>query len=107
MLFGFQRLVQAFRITAAGHHSSGEFIDDDDLVTLHDVIAVTLKEFVSAKRLIDVMNDGNIFDVVERNTLEQVCRPQDLLHFFHTDFGQRNGALLLVDLGVGPSRVGA
>ena len=31
VLLGLERLVQAFRIAAAGHHAAGELVDDDDL----------------------------------------------------------------------------
>ena len=39
-IFGFERLVQAIGIAPAVHHAAGELVDDDNLVRLHDVVAV-------------------------------------------------------------------
>ena len=64
-LLGLKRLVQPFRIAPAGHHAAGELVDDDDLAVAHDVILVALEQLVGAQRLIDVMHDGDILDVVK------------------------------------------
>jgi hypothetical protein len=45
-LLGLERLVQAFRITAAGHHAAGELVDDHDLAVAHDVVLVALEQLV-------------------------------------------------------------
>ncbi len=66
MLLGLERLVQAFRIAASGHHASGEFVDDDDLAVAHDVILVALEQLVRAQRLVDVVDGGDIFHVIQR-----------------------------------------
>ena len=58
LLLGFQRLVQAVGIAAAFHHAAGEFVDDDDLVVLDDVILVALEQLVRLQRLVDVMQTG-------------------------------------------------
>ena len=101
VLLGFQRLMQPFRIAAARHHAAGEFVDDDDLAVAHDVVLVALEQLVRAQRLVDVMDDRDVLDVVERVALEQAGVAQPLLHLFHAGFGQRHRALLLVDLVVG------
>ena len=54
-----------------------------------------------AQRLIDVMDDGDVLDVVERLALQFAGIAQAALELFHARFGQRHGALLLVDLVVG------
>ena len=64
-LLGLERLVQPFRITAARHHAAGELVDDDDLAVADDVILVALEQLVGAQRLIDVVHDGDVLDVVE------------------------------------------
>ncbi len=101
MFLGLERLVQAFRIAAAGHHAAGEFVDDDDLAVAHDVVLVALEQLVRAQRLIDVVDDGDVFHVIERVGLELAGVAQRPLHLFHAGFGERDGALLLVDLVVG------
>ena len=57
MFLGFQRLMQTFGIAPAFHHAAGEFVDDDDLVVLDDIIDVAGEKLVRAQRLIDVMHE--------------------------------------------------
>jgi hypothetical protein len=71
VFLGFERLVQAFRIAAAGHHAAGELVDDDDLAVLDDVVLVALEQAMRLQRIVDVMDHGDVFDVVERLALEQ------------------------------------
>ena len=70
MLLGLERLMQAFRIAPARHHAAGELVDDDDLAVAHDVVLVALEQLVRAQRLIDVVHDRDVLDVVERIRLE-------------------------------------
>ena len=101
VLFGFQRLMQPFRIAAARHHAAGELVDDDDLAVAHDVVLVALEQLVGAQRLVDVMDGRDVLDVVEQLALEQVRLGQKPLELLHAGFGQRHRALLLVDVVVG------
>ena len=71
VLLGLQRLMQAFRITPARHHAAGELVDDDDLVVLHDVVAVAQEQLVRAQGLLDVMHDADVLDVVKGVALQQ------------------------------------
>ena len=71
VLLGLERLVQAFRIAPPLHHAAGEFVDDDDLVALDDVVAITLEEFMRLQRLGGVVHDSYVLDVVEPRALEQ------------------------------------
>ena len=48
VLFGFERLMQAFGIAAARHHAAGKFVDDDDFAVAHDVVFVALEQLVGA-----------------------------------------------------------
>ena len=101
VLLGFERLVQAFRVAPARHHAAGELVDDDDLAVAHDVVLVALEQLVGAQRLVDVVHDGDVLDVVERVALEQAGRFQAPFELLHAGFGQRHRALLLVDFVVG------
>ena len=98
MLFGLQRLMQAFGIAPARHHAAGELVDDDDLAVAHDVVLVALEQLVRAQRLVDVMHGRDVLDVVEMIALEQAGVAQHPLHLLHAGFGQVGGALLLVEL---------
>ncbi len=62
-----ERLVQAFGIAAAGHHAAGELVDDDDLAVADDVVLVLLEQAVRLQRVVDVVHDGDVLDVVERS----------------------------------------
>ena len=101
MLLGFQRLVKAFRIAAARHHAAGELVDDDDLVVADDVVLVLLEQAVRLQRVVDVVDHGDVFDVVERLALQMACHPQQVLQLFGAVLGKGRGALLFVDLVVG------
>jgi hypothetical protein len=56
--------VQAFRVAPALHHAASELVDDDDLIAFDDVVAVTLEQLVRLERLVDVMNDGDVLDIL-------------------------------------------
>ena len=101
MLLGFQRLVQAFRIAAARHHAAGELVDDDDLAVADDVVLVLLEQPVRLQRVVDVVDDGDVLDVVERLALQVAGRAQQVLQLLGALLGEDRGALLLVDLVVG------
>ena len=100
MLLGLERLVQTFRITAARHHTAGELVDDDHLAVAHDVVLVALEQLVRTQRLIHVVHDRNVLDVVERIRLELAGVAQPGLHLLHAGFGEIDGALLFVELVV-------
>ena len=106
MLLGFQRLVQALGIAPARHHAAGEFVDDDDLVVADDVVLVAREQRMGTQRLVDVMNDGDVLDVVERFALELAGVAQQRFDLLHAGFGQRHRALLLVDLVIGLVELG-
>ena len=101
MLLGLERLVQAFGIAAAGHHAAGELVDDDDLVVADDVVLVLLEQPVRLQRVVDVVDDGDVLDVVERLALEVAGLAQQVLELLGAFLGEDRGALLLVDLVVG------
>ena len=98
MLLGLERLMQAFGIAPAGHHAAGELIDNDDLIILHDVIAVALEERVRTQRLLHMVHDGHVLDVVEGLALEQAGLAQKLLDMLVAGLGEGDDAGLLVDL---------
>ncbi len=79
---------------------AGELVDDDDLAVAHDVVLVALEQLMRAQRLVDVVHDGDVLDVVEQLGLEQPGVAQPLLQLLHAELGERDRALLLVDLVV-------
>ena len=69
---GLERLVQPFRIAPARHHAAGELVDDDDLAVLHDVVGIAAEQLVGAQRLVDVVDQRDVVEVVEMLALHQV-----------------------------------
>src|SRR5437773_2390695 len=74
---GLHRLVQAVRPAAAGHHTPGELVDDDDLAVLDHVIDVALVERVRAQPLLHVVQDRDVLRVVE--VVDVSSRSQDAI----------------------------
>jgi hypothetical protein len=64
-LLGLDRLVQAVGPAPARHLAAGELVDDDDLAVLDDVVDVALEQRVGLERLVDVVQDLDVLDVVE------------------------------------------
>ena len=106
MFLGFQRLMQAFRITAAGHHASREFVDDDEFAIADDIVLVLLEQRMGLQRLLHMMDDGDIGRVIERAFLEEARFRQQLLHVLVARFRQIGGALLLVHVVIRANQFG-
>ena len=95
-----QRLMQSLGVAPAGHHASGEFVDDDDLVVANDVILVAVEQLVRAQRLVDVVDQRRIARLVKRPLLHHARRPQQRLRMLVARLGEIDGALLLVEFEV-------
>ena len=95
-LLRLDRLVQALRPATPVHHAAGELVDDDDLAVLHDIVGVALEHHVRAQRLIQMVDDLGILEVVEVFTLEQPRRLQQALGALGAILSQDNRLLLLV-----------
>ena len=89
-LLGLDGLVQAVRIAASGHQTSGKFINDDDLVVLDHVIFVTRHQVMRLQRGIDVVQDLRVLGIA------QIVLLEILLGLAHAFGRQRTGLLLLV-----------
>ena len=87
-----------FRIAAARHHAAGEFVDDDDLVVADDIVLVLLEKLVRLQRIVDVMDDRDVFHVVERLALQKVCFAQKVFELFRAVFREVGRALFFIDL---------
>ena len=106
MLLGLQRLVQPFREAAPRHHAPGELVDDDDAPVLDDVVGIALEHLVGADRLVQVMDDRDVLDVVEVGALQQLVLGEQRLDALGALVGERRRAGLLVDLEVALFEVG-
>ena len=94
MLLGFNRLMQTLGVAAANHQAAREFVNDDDLIVLDDVVHVALHQEVGAQGAADVVVQLGIFRVVDVGDAE---RGFDALG---TLVGQADGLFLLFNLEV-------
>ena len=86
--------MQAVRPAAARHEASGEFVDDDDLAVLDDVLDVGAVQRMRAHCLRDGVQHVDIRRVVQLDAAEELLCVQDAI------LCHRCGVLLLVDLVV-------
>ena len=87
---GLQGLVQAVGVAPAGHEAAGEFVDDDDLAVLDDVVHVPLEEVVGLEGGLEVVQDLDVLGVVK------VFQAHQLFGLGHAVFGNQDGAGLFV-----------
>lgn len=71
MLLGFNRLMQTLGVAAANHQAAREFVNDDDLIVLDDVVHVALHQEVGAQGAADVVIQLGIFRVVDVGDAER------------------------------------
>ena len=53
------------------HHAAGELVDDDDLAVAHDIVGVAAEGDVRTQRLVDVLDDLRVLEIVEVLAFEQ------------------------------------
>ena len=83
--------MQALVIAAAVHEAAREFVDDDDLAVLDDVVNIALHEAPCLHGLIDVVRERGVFGV------GQIFHVEELLGLFNALLRERHGAVLFVD----------
>ena len=97
-LLGLDGLVQALRPAPAGHGAAREFVDDDHLVVLHDVVHVPLVQGMGAQGGDEVVHEGNVGGIVEALAfLEQPGLEQQLFYMLMPLLGEIDLLGLLVD----------
>ena len=91
-LLGFDGLVQAVAPVAARHQAAGEFIDDDHLLAVDDVVDVAFVEVMGLQGVVDQVGPLHVAGRVETLDARQLLgRPNALV-------GQVRRVFLLVDL---------
>ena len=89
---GLYGLVQALVVAAAVHQSSGEFVDDDDLPVLDDIVDIPLHDAAGLHCLIDVVRQRGVFHI------RQVFNAEVFLGLGDAGGGQGDGAGLFIDV---------
>ena len=98
---GLDGLVKAVGPAPPVHHPAGEFVDDDDLAVLDDIVDVLLEHDVGLERLVQVMDDLGVGDVVEVAALDQARFLEHPLGLLGAVLGEDDALLLLVLLVIG------
>ncbi len=90
----FNGLMEAVAPAAPRHQAAGELVDDHDFAVLHHVIDVVVEQRMRTKRLVDVMLQVRVLEVVQV-TAVQVTR-EHLLGLRHPALGEVHRLVLLV-----------
>ena len=85
MLFCFDCLMKAVRITTSRHDTSGKLIDNKDLVIFYYIVLILVHQVVCTKCKSDVVLDLQILNV------------EELLYFMNTLFGQVDDLIFLIN----------
>ena len=75
-------------IAPALHHAAGELVDDDDLAVLDDIVDVAAEHGVRLERLVEVVDNLRVGDVVEVLALDQAGFLEQPLGLFGAFLGQ-------------------
>ena len=78
MFLGFDRLMQTLVVTATEHNATGKLVNDQHLIVLDDVIDIAVHHAVRLDRLVDVVEQGDVFGI------HQVFHLKRLFRLFHT-----------------------
>ncbi len=95
-LLGLDGLVHALVVPAAGQDAPGVLVDDHDLAVQHDVVLVPLEELLRLDGVVEEPDERRVQRLVE------VVDAEVVLDLLDARLEHADGALLLVDLVVGP-----
>ncbi len=93
--FGLDGLVESLAVAATAHHSTGEFIDDDDFAVVDDVVLVAFVDRVGGQGLLEIVGEFCVAVVVDAFAFGNAGEPLDLVNAI---FSQRCGTMLGVHL---------
>ena len=93
-LFGLDGLVHALVVAAAGEHTAGVLVDDEDLAVHRDVVLVALEQLLGLERVVEVADERGVDRLVE------VLDAEEVLDLLDPGLEDADGPLLLVDLVV-------
>ena len=79
MLLRLNRLVQSVGIPPPRHHTSREFIDDENLIVLDDIIVIPVHQIVGTQRQNDTVLDLQILRIREVRKMEELLHLGDAL----------------------------
>src|SRR3546814_3894556 len=80
------------------HHAAGKLVDDDNLVFLDDIVGVALEDDIGLERLVEVLDDLRILEIVEIAADEDARILEHALDLLGAVLGEDDRLLLLVDL---------
>ncbi len=86
--FGFHRLVQTVRPTAAWHHAAIDLIDDGHFAIAHHVMLIAVVKIAGAQGSVQVVHQGDVGRFIEARSLRQ-----------HAGLGQQGFRVLMALFG--------
>ena len=92
--------MQPFGKAASFHGAASKFIDDHDLAVFHHVMRVALEQLVRPQSLVHMMQQPYIFDVIERAVSHHAFGAQQLLGMLDPSLGERHGAAFLIKVEI-------
>ena len=88
--------MQPIRKAAAFHGAASKFINDDNLANLQHIMRVTGKKPVRTKRLINVMQQPDIFNVIKRCIANRITLAKQGFGMLNANFTKRNTIALFI-----------
>ena len=92
--------MQPIRKAATFHGAASKFINDDNLASLQHIMRVTGKKPVRMKRLINVMQQPDIFSVIKRCTANGPTLTKQGFGMFNANFTKRNAIALFIKVKI-------
>lgn len=94
----FDSLMQTIGPAPARHGATSELVDDDDLAITHDVMVVATKQVVRAQRGVELLEQADIADIVQRVVgIEQSAFGEQRLDTLMTEFSEVDLTTLFVN----------
>ncbi len=89
--------MQPFGKPPSRHHATRELVDDHHIVVTDDIVLVAGEDLVRLERRIEVVDDRDVVDVIERARFDQPVALEDFLELFDALVGKARRAVLFVD----------
>ena len=96
--FRLQSLVEPLGISPPFHRPAGELVDDHHTAVFDDVIGVALEQTVRAQGGVDMVDQRDVLQIVQRAAFNQANLGQQRLDMLGAGISESGGLLLFVDL---------
>lgn len=98
MLIGLERMVKELRIEKERNNEEGELIDDENIVIEEDIVIVEMEKIVGEKRVVEVMKEREVLDVVKDLKIEVERRIKKIIEILSKKLGEDRGIMIIIEL---------